>query len=210
MSKACGLIYVPILHTREEAASVTRSFPGASGVLAAAAAVSHYDRAVRDMWDGIARKLAEAHLCLNRIRIYQDALPVCGMEQKVVEKLAQEGSLNHQLILKLIAEGARLEGTEDPDLLLQEYEDLSALLLAGAVSRNGAPLREYQARSLALMEKRDAFIAQRIQGTLQEGELPLVFMGVRHRLEQRLSETYAITYLIYRLPFQKIGDIYNV
>lgn len=71
-------------------------------------------------------------------------------------------------------------------------------------------MREYQAQSLALMEKRDIFISRRIQTTVQDGELPLVFMGVRHRLEQKLAETFMITYLIYRLPFQKIGDIYNV
>ena len=73
-----------------------------------------------------------------------------------------------------------------------------------------AAFEEYQAKSAALMEKRDTFIAMRIKSVIQEGELPLVFMGVRHQLDKQLDGDFMITYLIYRLPFRKIGDIYNV
>ncbi|MBU0715879.1 MAG: hypothetical protein KJ964_11035, partial [Verrucomicrobia bacterium] len=168
------------------------------------------DRAVQEMWTGIAAKLNDAHLPYDRVCIFQEAMPVCGMEKEIAESLATQGSRNHQLVLDLVGRGARLEGTENPDLLMQEHEYLTALIATGAGRPERAAFEEYQARSKVLMEKRDAFIAARIKSAIREGELPLVFMGVRHQLDKQLDGDFMITYLIYRLPFRKIGDIYNV
>ena len=70
-------------------------------------------------------------------------------------------------------------------------------------------MAEYRAKSSQVMEKRDAFIAGRIRSTIQPGETPLIFMGVRHKLEQLLETNFIVAYLIYRLPFKKIRDIGN-
>ena len=216
MSKESGLIYVPILHTRQEAEAITHAMPGDTGCTvkpsagADTSAGADYDRSVGEMWDGIARKLDEAHLSYPSVCIFQEAMPVCGMEKEIAESLAEQGSRNHQLVLELIGRGARLEGTEDPDLLVQEHEYLTAFIVAGAGRPERAAFEEYQSKSKALMEKRDAFIAVRIKSAIREGELPLVFMGVRHQLDKQLDGDFMITYLIYRLPFRKIGDIYNV
>ena len=237
MSKESGLIYVPILHTRQEAEAITHAMPGDAGSTAKpsagadtsaeadTSAGADYDRSVGEMWDGIARKLDEAHLSYPAVRIFQEAMPVCGMEKEIAESLAEQGSRNHRLLLDLIGQGARLEGTEDPDLLVQEHEYLTAFIgsrypptggVIGTVptlrevGTERAAFEEYQTRSKALMEKRDAFIAARIKSAIREGELPLVFMGVRHQLDKQLEGDFMITYLIYRLPFRKIGDIYNV
>jgi len=209
MSRESGLIYVPILHTRQEANGIAHAGRPDAGPHTVSPTSVDYDRSVGEMWDGISRKIEEANIVYSKVRIYQDAMPVCGMEQDIAETLASQGSRNHRLILDLIRKGAHLEGTEDPALLVQEYDALSALL-AVADRQDRAAFKDYQAKSAALMEKRDAFIADRIKSTVREGELPLVFMGVRHRLDQRLSSNFIITFLIYRLPFSKIGDIYNV
>ena len=209
MSKESGLIYVPILHTRQEADGIAHAGRHDAGPHTLSPTSVDYDRSVGEMWDGISRKIEEANIVHSKVRIYQDAMPVCGMEQDITETLARQGSRNHRLILDLIRKGAHLEGTEDPALLVQEYDALSALL-AVADRQNRAAFKDYQSKSAALMEKRDAFITDRIKSTVREGELPLVFMGVRHRLDQRISSNFIITFLIYRLPFRKIGDIYNV
>jgi len=209
MSKESGLIYVPILHTRQEANGIAHAGRPDAGPHTLSPTSVDYDRSVGEMWDGISRKIEEANIVHSKVRIYQDAMPVCGMEQDITETLARQGSRNHRLILDLIRKGAHLEGTEDPALLVQEYDALSALL-AVADRQNRAAFKDYQSKSAALMEKRDAFITDRIKSTVREGELPLVFMGVRHRLDQRISSNFIITFLIYRLPFRKIGDIYNV
>ena len=118
----------------------------------------------------------------------------------------------HQLILELVKNGACLEGTEDPNLLVEEYDNLSQLIGKAAVSIQSYrdSFNEYKEKGAILMKKRDAFIAERIKSTLKEGETPLVFMGVRHELEKLLQNSFAINYIIYRLPFKKVRDIYNV
>jgi len=217
MSKEPGLIYVPILHTRRETAGIARSLQDSANTGSTATQApgdddrsAGDDRSIQEMWAGIAAKLNDVHLPYERVRIFQEAMPVCGIEKEIAESLTAQGSRNHQLLMDLVGQGARLEGTEDPDLLVQEYEYLTALIAAGAGRPELVAFEEYQARSKVLMEKRDAFIAARIRSTIREGELPLVFMGVRHQLDKQLEGDFMITYLIYRLPFRKIGDIYNV
>ena len=58
----------------------------------------------------------------EKTRIYQDGLPICGFEERIVRELAKAGSSNHQLILRLLDQGAVLMGTEDSQLLMEEYE----------------------------------------------------------------------------------------
>ena len=209
MAETKGLIYVPILHTQREAAAMGSalkdSAPDAKDTITAPERLE----SIADMWSGIARKLTETNIPGRSFRIYQDALPVCGMERSIVEKLAAKDSPNHRLILDLLGKGAHLEGTEDPDLLVSEYDALSKLLQSSGPKDNPSALAEYKAKSNQLMEKRDAFIAERIRATIRPGETPLVFMGVRHKLEKLLEADFVVAYIIYRLPFKKIRDIYN-
>jgi hypothetical protein len=211
MLEVNGLIYVPILHTQRETASIAAAMK--DGALAHDAQVNtppaEHQKSIADMWDGISRKISETNIPCRSFRIYQDALPVCGMERHIVERLAAKNSLNHRLILELLNKEARLEGTEDPDLLVEEYDCLSKLLQGSGPKDNPAALAEYRAKSNQLLEKRDAFIAERIWSTIQPGETPLVFMGVRHKLEKLLEANFIVAYIIYRLPFKKIRDIYN-
>ena len=210
MAKENGLLYVPVLHTPQEARGIGRAIQSGSAQQAVPPYPGDHDQSVREMWGGIARKLNEANVSWPKVRIYQDALPVCGMENEIISVLAAHGSLNHQLLMDLVGRGAQLEGTEDAELLAQEHGYLAALMAGGEGRPDRAAFEEYQVRSKVLMEKRDVFVAARIRSTLREGELPLVFMGVRHQLDKQLDGDFMITYLIYRLPFRKIGDIYNV
>jgi hypothetical protein len=40
-------------------------------------------------------------------------------------------------------------------------------------------------------------------------EVPIVFMGVMHRLDKLLERHFLVSYVIYRLPFRSVGAIYN-
>lgn len=211
MGKIVSLIYVPILHTQKEAGEIILSLqrsenktPGGDSLVE--------EESIKEMWDGISKKIQEINLDYPSVRIYQDALPVCGRETEIVSKLAQKGSRNHQLILQLLSKDAKLEGTEDADLLIQEYDYLAQLLQRASISLQDyrATLKDYKEQSLPLMRQRDVFIANRIKTTLKNGQTPLVFMGVRHELEKLLERDFVISYIIYRLPFKKVGDIYGV
>ncbi len=210
MAETKGLIYVPILHTQREAAAIGGAINSASARDGKETiAPPERQESIADMWEGIARKLTETDIPTRSFRIYQDALPVCGMERSIVEKLAAKDSPNHRLILELLGRDARLEGTEDPELLVAEYDALSRLLQSSGLKDDPAALAQYRAESNRLMEKRDAFIVGRIRATIRPGETPLVFMGVRHKLEKLLETDFVVAYIIYRLPFKKVRDIYN-
>ncbi len=165
--------------------------------------------AVEQMWQGIAAKITELHLPWEKTRIYQDGTPVCGNEKALAERLAERGSPNYTFLIGLMKKGAVLEGTEDMELLIKEYDLLNKLLIKKAISDRDSANAEYQEKSRKLLLLRDQFIAGRIAATLQDGELPLVFMGVMHRLDKLLEKEFQVSYVIYRLPFRSIGTIYN-
>ena len=212
MTNIRSLIYVPVLHAQKEASEILLSLRAGEAEKPADTSLAEQEKSVKEMWDGIHEKIQNTNISCRATRIYQDAMPVCGKEKEIAEKLAQKGSRNHQLILELVKNGANLEGTEDPDLLVEEYDNLSQLIGKAAVSIESYrdSLNEYKEKGARLMKKRDAFIAERIKITLKEGETPLVFMGVRHELEKLIQSSFAINYIIYRLPFKKVKDIYNV
>ena len=212
MSDIKSLIYVPVLHTRKEAGEILLSLKEGEAKVSADTQSAEQEKSVREMWDGIQEKIQKINISYISLRIYQDAMPVCGREREIALKLAQNGSRNHELILDLVKKGAKLEGTEDPNLLIKEYDNLSQLISKASVSTQNYrdSLSEYKEKGAKLMKQRDTFIAERIKSTLKEGETPLVFMGVRHELEKLLQSSFAINYIIYRLPFKKVRDIYNV
>ncbi len=96
---------------------------GRAGLARKAAAI---DRA----WSEIEAAIAALTLAFDRVRLYQDGLPICGREAEIVRELAQTGSRNHQLLLRLMDEGAILMGTESGDLLVQEYQLARRSLMA--------------------------------------------------------------------------------
>jgi len=203
------LIYVPILHAQEDAARTAATLPKAGKAPRTAAAVGQGPSPVDDMWKGIAAKIAELNLPWKQTRIFQDGTPVCGNEAALAERLAESGCPNFSLISNLIKKGATLEGTEDLDLLVKEYDLLNKLLMKSTPAQRQASPVQYQEASKALLALRDQFIFDRITRTLQEEEVPLVFMGVMHRLDKLLEKDFLVSYVIYRLPFRSVGTIYN-
>lgn len=195
-----SILYVPILHAEGEVALI-------DGI--AQKAESH--AALLEMWKGVQQKLEDLRPVWERVQIYQEALPVCGKEARIVEELAEKGSENHRLVASLLRKGASLVGTEDPNLLVREYDLLSRAFHGrdqkGSVQEG---LSGYQAESEKVLEERDRFIAARIHETLTDGKTALLFMGIRHKVDQLLKDTFAITYIIYRIPFGSVKTVYNL
>ena len=212
MTDIRSLIYVPVLHTRKESGEILLSLKGDKPQIPGDTSLPEQEKSVKEMWDGIREKIQNTNISCPTMRIYQDAMPVCGREKEIAEILAQRCSHNHQLVLELVKKGACLEGAEDPELLIKEHDNLSRLIGKASVSIQSYrdSLNEYRKKGAELMKQRDVFIAERIKSTLKSGETPLLFMGVRHELEKLLQSSFVIHYIIYRLPFKKVGDIYNV
>ena len=178
------LILIPIVHTATDLGTLAEPVKAHYVANFGPDVWEKRERLVEALWDEIVQKVKTLQLDYRRVRIYQDGLPVCEQEQKIVQELAAAGSRNHQLILELVRSGATLMGTEDPLLLIQEYrmhrEQLGSQ--EGAEKKRSPAVQEVA----DLFEARDRFIAQRIAETLQEDETGLVFLGASHRLDRAL------------------------
>jgi hypothetical protein len=150
---------------------------------------------IEKLWDDIESAVGGLSVEMDRVRVYQDGLPISGNEADIARELADSGSRNHQLVLRLIEKGAQLMGTESPELLLEEYEIAKRRLSAGR--RAGVKGRE-SSGSTSLLQRRDKFIAERINDTLQEGEVGIIFLGMLHAPEPWLERDIRVSYPIGR------------
>jgi hypothetical protein len=215
------LKYVPIIHTGVEMGSMYGTLKAEYIRRFGTQKWEEHNRIIEDFWGGIRNKVFDLDLDYPYTRLYQDGLPVCGKEMDLVQELVKMGSRNHQILMELIQLGAKLEGTEDPKLLLEEYDYLKNALAdfdkpeVNPVRKDGALTppsiarlsngvkRRYQRLAKSILQKRDSYIAQRIDKTLREGETGLLFIGITHRVNEKLPEDIKIDYLIYRLPFKE-------
>ena len=145
----------------------------------------------RRLWEEIESVAANLPATPGTVRVYQDGLPVCGHEREIVSELAAAGNRNHALLLKLQARGAILMGTESPELLVEEYRLATAAFAPGATIRT--EIRQKQLRD-TLLEKRDRYIADRIDGTLVAGESGILFMGMLHEVARYLDSDIDVVY----------------
>jgi len=177
------VILIPVIHNLADLGSLAESVRKHYLERFGPAVWAQRQRAVARLWDGIRQSIDALDLDHRKLRVYQDGLPVCGMEMQIVEELAGAGSLNHQLVVKLAGKGAIVVGTEDPQLLIREYQLQRAQIALPAGSKGPSPLPREAAELLAA---RDRFIAERIASTLPENETGLLFLGVAHRIDGEL------------------------
>ena len=86
-------------------------------------------------------------------------------------------------------------GTESLELLLEEYESVKKVLGSGESSRK----KGLQTSDCSdLLERRDKFIAQRINDTLPPGEVGIIFLGMLHELEPWLAKDIQVVYPVGR------------
>jgi hypothetical protein len=191
------LIYFPIIHTQADMGKLQESVAQKSREKLGRSGVARKARAVARMWRHIDRAIAALNLSWTQVRLYQDGLPVCGREAEIVAELAQAGSRNHQLLERLRSQGAVLMGTESADLLVQEYQ-LAQQTLIGHPAGPAAPAAPRRALSDSLLQRRDRFIAQRINDTLQPGETGILFLGMLHAVERYLPRDIEVIYPLSR------------
>lgn len=197
------LIYVPIIHTEVDMGSLAEPLKKEYIKKYGMQKWEQHQKKINDLWAGIEERLHQKNLCYDRVRIYQDGLPVCGKELEIVRDIANSGGKNHQLLLKLIQKGATLMGTEDPSLLIKEYQLIKDAALRKSTGKDTNGCTNYIA-------ERDAFIANRIDTTLKDGETAILFIGMLHKADEKLPSDIVVDYLIYHLPFKEaVGEKKN-
>ncbi|MFH1114409.1 MAG: hypothetical protein V1792_10850 [Pseudomonadota bacterium] len=189
------LIYFPIVHNMADMGALRESVKEASVRKIGRRNWRRKQDVIEGLWQDIESALGALNFKGRMVRIYQDGLPLSGRTEDIVKDLADSGSRNHQLLLRLIERGAQLMGTESAELLLEEYELAKQRLSSD--SRAEATGTE-RPDGIALLQKRDKFIAQRINDTLEEGEIGIVFLGMLHALDPWLEDDIRVVYPIGR------------
>ena len=180
------LIWVPIIHTLADFGSLGSPYEKLYKEKIGQERWKQHGRMVEQLWRTIRHDVENLHLDYTKVRLYQDGLPDCATAGRIVEELAGRGSANHQLLVELMKKGAKLTGTESPELLREEYEVFrKALELARADQMDKLESLDGE-RSKQLLGKRDRCIAQRIADTLTADETGLIFLGMLHSLKEHL------------------------
>ena len=191
------LIYFPIIHTQADMGVLREAVDRATLEKVGRAGWSRKMAAIDKIWTEIEDAIDGLGLSFDRVRLYQDGLPVCGREVEIVRELAQAGSRNHQLLLRLMEKGATLMGTESGDLLVQEYQ-LARQSLTARPPRSQGVAAQRRVSSDAVLERRDRFMAQRINDTLKPGETGILFVGMLHSLGRYLNQDLKVIYPLHR------------
>ena len=190
------LILVPILHSPADMGTMAADLEAAYVERLGRRHWDEYLALLENFWQEVRAEIERLSLDYRRVDLYQDGLPVCGMELEIVEKAAAAGSENHQLLMDLVARGATLMGTEDPKLLLDEYHNVKAALARGAGKAGSVqPINPPPPQGRA-MAGRDAYIGRRIGQSLRPGRTGVLFLGMMHNVESFLPADMVVRRLV--------------
>jgi NurA-like 5'-3' nuclease len=174
------LYYIPIIHTHVDMGSLNKSIIRATLHNLGRTALKRKIDLIDKMWNNIEQTIQSLYLSYKSVLLYQDGLPVCGQEVKIVTQLAKAGSRNHQLLLNMMGKGATIMGTESLELLMEEYELAKQVLADENILKFPSERTSQQALSDSLLKKRDQFIANRINSTFHRGKTGILFLGMLH------------------------------
>lgn len=201
------LYYVPITHTSRESIISKNETLLASKARSCEEAVLSEERKIYQNWLRIAKKIKEEIKKQNpdfsKLFIYQDSW-LEGFEIDPLEM--QNSGVPNQIILgKLIEKGAKLIVAEDKKLFnrhaevaieeeilnlafekVQEKEDseFQGIILTRLLAKQ----KELKKESYELISKRDEHIAKRIDQTLPEDGMGILFIGVNHKVDNELKK----------------------
>jgi len=196
------LFYIPIVHSQSDMGTLSESIKKVTLQKLGERTWRRKHNLIEQFWSGIEATLDTLSLSYAQTRVYQDGLPVCDKEIEIVTEIAKKGSPNHRLLVRLMEKGATIMGTESAELLIEEYHLIKKILESEDVKK----ALEIEARQKEvgdlLLEKRDAFIAERIATTLKEGETGILFLGMLHNVADCLPEDIHVLYPITR-PLNK-------
>jgi hypothetical protein len=188
------LIYVPIIHTSADLGSIAQDVTKRGIRHLGEEIWAKHRITVEGFWDTISRYFDS--IDVKGMKIYQDGMVADGeVGKKIVEETSKAGSKNYQLVSRLLERGAFLVKTEDFKLVKGEYNRLVAITQAKSIIRKIIALIEYKLVKGGLLDKRDAFIAKRIEQTLKPDEKGIIFVGASHKVKERLPESIKITEL---------------
>ena len=175
------LIYVPIIHTEPDLGQLVEGIEERARAVVGDSNWQRHKEAVRLYWQEIARYWEGKDVA--GFKIFQDGMPADGtVGENIVKSLADEGSVNHRLIERLLENGAVLVKTENPDLLKEEYTLTREMVQRKSLLGSLEALFRYRRRKGSLLKARDTYIIKRISESLADGETGVCFLGAYHEI----------------------------
>lgn len=179
------LLYVPIIHTSADLGSIAKEVTKRGITELGEEVWEEHIKTIEGFWNDISHYFDS--IDVSGMKIYQDGMVVGDeMAQKIVEETAKTGSRNHELVLSLLKKGAILVKTEDFNLVKIERDRLFKITQAKTVAEKLLGFIRYKLTKNMLLNKRDEYIAQRIDETLQEDQTGILFIGAYHDIKRKL------------------------
>lgn len=201
------LILVPVIHSSLELGSLKKGIEAKAISIYGKKMRIYFKKIVTSYWNLIDDYFKRTSVS----RAYQDAL-ISGRElgTKIVEDNAAKGIKNYQILLKLVKRGAELMKTEDKELVLKEYrywqlfaellelrkkfgKDFERVAKQDEIKKKIQEFKRFDKDSL--IRNRDVYIANRVNKTLKDGEVGVLFIGVEHNIIHRLDPDIVVVQL---------------
>jgi len=201
------LYIIPIVHTSADLGLLETQISEVKQLRFSKEAIEEGKKRINHFWIDLRDSIEAWALDYSQLLVFQDALPTVGqlparlkqeasfqegLELRIVRDLASKGSPNHQLLLWLSEQGATIVGTESPELLVMEYEIIRKSLVQAIDRSDGDHEMEIELASLLL--RRDRFIANRIEESLNEGQSAVLFIGMLHDVARWLPDDMTVDF----------------
>jgi len=185
------LIYVPVIHTSADLGSIAKEVAKRGITDLGQELWEKHRRTVEGFWNVVSNYFDS--IDVKGTKIYQDGMVAEDeVGKKIAEDTAKAGSKNYQLILELLDRGAVLVKTEDFKLVKKEYDRLLSITQAKSITQKIIAFIKYKLVKTVLLNRRDTFIAKRIDQTLKNGEKAILFVGAFHNIKKRLPKDILI------------------
>ena len=182
------IIYVPIIHTSADLGSLAGDVTKRGIADLGEDVWKEHTKTVDGFWDVISHYFDSVDV--SGMKIYQDGMVAEGeVGEKIVEEGLNLGSRNYELVSRLLKRGAILVKTEDFNLVKEERDRLLTLTRAKSITHKLIAFIKYKLVKNRLLNKRDRFIAKKIDETLRYSEKGILFIGAYHNIKKRLPKS---------------------
>jgi hypothetical protein len=179
------LIYVPIIHTSADLGSLAESVNRKGRENFGENMWRDHLTTIDGFWDALL--LYFDSIDVFGAKIFQDGMIVDGdAGLHIIQEGEKAGSKNHQLVSRLLQRGAILMKTEDFNLVKKERDRLVKMVRTKSIFAKVLGSIVYKLTKNLLLKQRDEYIAQRIDRTLGENEIGILFIGAYHSVQLRL------------------------
>jgi len=185
------LTYVPIIHTTADLGSLAEGVTKRGLADLGKEIWREHIKTVDGFWDTISFYFDSIEV--RGMKIYQDGMVADGeVGEKIIEEGIRSSSKNYGLISRLLERGAILVKTEDFNLVKEERDRLFTIIKARSTIQKLIAFMKYELVKNRLLNKRDRFIAKKIDETLHNGEEGIIFIGAYHDIKQKLPNDIQI------------------